>query len=116
AEQIQLERLALHHADVRNVGDVDRREIGLAGNRTQARELGAIEFDEIIAARMLVVERLQHIRRVVERVWSALAAQMRNLSGLLRGAPGLEHEKISSLWSRPWAGRTWMEIRGYITI
>ncbi len=62
AEQVQLERFALYHFDVRNVADIDRRKIRLAGNRAQAGEFRAVEFYEIIAVRMLVVKRLQYAR------------------------------------------------------
>lgn len=62
AEQVQLERLALYHFDVRNVADIDRRKVWLACNRAQAGEFRAVEFYEIIAVRMLVVKRLQYAR------------------------------------------------------
>ncbi len=58
AEQVQLERFALYHFDVRNVTDIDRREVWLTGNRAQAGEFRAVEFYEIITVRMLVVKRL----------------------------------------------------------
>ena len=78
AEQIQLERLALHHALTGHVGDVDGRKVRLAGHRAQARELRAVEFDKIIVLRMLVRERLKHFRRVVGRILVLLVAQKRD--------------------------------------
>lgn len=75
AEQIQLERFAFHHFDIGNVADVNRREIRLAGHRAEARELGAVEFDKVIAVRMLVVEGLQHCRVIFIAVRCFLVAE-----------------------------------------
>lgn len=75
AEQVQLERFALNHFDVRNVADVDRRKVWLASNRAQAGEFRAVEFYEIIAVRMLVVKRLQYARVIGVVVRCSLISQ-----------------------------------------
>ena len=75
AEQIQLERLALHHARAGHIGDIDGGEVRLAGHRAQAGELRAVELDEIIVFRMLVGEGLEQFGRVVGRIGHLLGAQ-----------------------------------------
>ena len=64
AEQVQLERFALDHFDIRDVADVDRSKIRLSGDRTQTGELRAVELDEVVAVRVFVVKRLQYTRVV----------------------------------------------------
>ena len=46
--EVELERLELDALLVRHVADLDGGEVGLAGARAQARELGAIERNEIV--------------------------------------------------------------------
>lgn len=75
AKQIELERLAFDHLDVRNVADVDGRKVRLSGNRAQAGEFRAIEFHEVIPVRMFVVKGLQHTRVVRVIVGGSLVAQ-----------------------------------------
>jgi hypothetical protein len=58
-EEVELERLALHAAFVRDVGDGQVAEIRLARQRAQRGELGAVEGDLVIAPRMPVGKRLQ---------------------------------------------------------
>ena len=67
-EQIQFERLALHHLLVGQVADVNRGEVGLAGNRAQRGELRTVELHEIIVFGMFVVERFEYRRIVVGRI------------------------------------------------
>ena len=67
-EQVELQALALHHALIRHVVDVDRGEIGLACDRTEARELGTVELHEVIVFGMLVLEGLEHLGCVIGRI------------------------------------------------
>ena len=83
AEQIEFERFAFHHFHIGDVADNDSGEIGLAGNRTQAGEFGADEFDEIIVIGMLVVEGFEHFGRVIGAVLGFLTAQQRDAAKLL---------------------------------
>lgn len=92
-EQIQLQRLALHHFLVGNVRDVQRREIGLARDRAQAGKFGTVELDEIVPARVLVIERLQNARIVLERILGSLIAEQRKVLHFFR----LAHKKIPFL-------------------
>ena len=75
AEQIQLERFALNHADVRYIRDGDGGEIRLAGNRAQTGKLRTIELDKIIVVRMLVYKGLQHFRCIVIFVFGMLISE-----------------------------------------
>ena len=90
AEQVQLERLALHHAHIGHVGDVDGGEVRLAGDGAQARELRAVELHEVVVSRVLVLEGLQHRRIVVGRVLGVLVAEQGDAAGagLALVAPG----------------------------
>lgn len=81
AEQVQLERLALHHAHIGHVGDIDGGEVGLAGDGAQARELGTVELHEVVVARVLVLEGLQYRRVVVGRVLGMLVAEQGDAAG-----------------------------------
>jgi hypothetical protein len=53
-EEVQLQALALHKVLIRYIGYDYRREIRLPRYRAKAGELRAIEFYEIIIARVLV--------------------------------------------------------------
>lgn len=75
AEEIQLERLALHHLDVRDIADIDRSKIRLPGDRAEAGEFRAVELDEVIPVRVLVVKGLQYTRIVRVVVGRSLVAQ-----------------------------------------
>ena len=77
-EQVQLQRLTLHHAHIRHIGDVDCRKIRLSSNRTKTCEFRAVEFYEIIIVRMFVDKCLQNIRRIIRRIRYVLVSQQRN--------------------------------------
>lgn len=79
AEQVQLERLALHHFLVWYIRNIDRRKIRLTGHRTKARKFRAVELYEIITIRMLVVEHLEHIRRIIKHIFRPLVAEQGNV-------------------------------------
>ena len=91
AEQIELERLALHHLLARDVADDDGGEVWLAGDGAQAGELRADELHEVVVVRVLVVEGFQHFRGVVGPVLGLLAAQVGDALQVFRGS----HEKDS---------------------
>ena len=74
AEQIQLERLALHHLLRRDVADDDGGEVRLAGDGAQTGELRADELHEVVVARVLVVEGFEYVGGVVGAVLGALVA------------------------------------------
>ena len=78
AEQIELERLALHHLLARDVADDDGGEVRLAGDRAQAGELRADELHEVVVVRVLVVEGFEYVGGVVGAVLGALAAKVGN--------------------------------------
>lgn len=84
AEQVQLERFALHHFHIRNVADIDRRKVRLTRNRAQASELRTVEFYKIIAVRMLVIKVLQDSRIIFKRIFNVLVAQQRHILHLFR--------------------------------
>src|SRR5690349_2587226 len=63
APQVQLEALELDAQLIGHVVDQDRCEIRLPGHRAQARELGALELDMVVAPRPGVCERLQLFAR-----------------------------------------------------
>ena len=65
AEQIQLQRLAFHHAYIRNVRNPDFRKVRLAGDGAQGGELRAIETYPVVVLRMLVFKGFQYFRSVV---------------------------------------------------
>ena len=64
ALQIHLQALQLDALLVGRVGERERAEIGLAGLGTNRRELGADDFDDVIAAGKLVVECFQDVAGV----------------------------------------------------
>lgn len=84
AEQVQLERFALDHFDIRNVADIDRCKVWLTRNRAQAGELRAVEFYKIIAVRMFVIKALQNARIIFKRIFYVLVAQQRHILHLIR--------------------------------
>ena len=68
AEEIQLQALALHHPDVRNVAYTDLCEIGLSGYRAKGGELRAVEADPIVPAGMHVGKSFKYLRRIIHLV------------------------------------------------
>ena len=80
AEQIQLQRLALHHNLPRHVGNVQGRKVRLSGDRTKAGKLRTVELDEIVPIRMLVRKCFQHLRCIVAGILRILIAQQSNIS------------------------------------
>ena len=78
-EQIQFQALALDHPHVRNITDPDLGEVRLSRDRTQARELRAVEPHPVIVALMLVDERLQNLRSIVTFIFSLLAEGLKTL-------------------------------------
>ena len=89
-EQIEFQALALHHALIRHVVDVDRGEIGLTRDRAEARELGAVELHEVVVFGMFVLEGLQHLRCVIGGIAYLLVSQQFQafiFAGLRHGLP-----------------------------
>ncbi len=78
-EQIQLQALALDHPHVRNITDPDLGEVRLPRDRTQARELRAVEPHPVIVALMLVDECLQNLRSIVTFIFSLLSEGLKAL-------------------------------------
>src|SRR5262249_31662829 len=72
--QIELQRLQLDAVGIRNVGDGQRSEIGLAGQRTERGEFRADRLDRIVALRKRVRKCLQLVtkRRIHTTVPSLL--------------------------------------------
>ena len=70
AEQIELEALALDHADIRDILDAYLGEIRLPGDRTETREFRTVETHPVVILLMLVHKRLQHLRSIVTLVFS----------------------------------------------
>ena len=92
-EQIEFQALALHHALIRHVVDVDRGEIGLPRDRAEARELRAVELHEVIVFGMLVLEGLEHLGCVIGRIAYLLVSQQFQafiFAGLRHGLPFLK--------------------------
>ena len=67
-EEIELERLRLHHLLPRNIRDVNRGKVGLPRLRTQRSELRTMEGNQILIVRMFVYESLKHFGSVVGRI------------------------------------------------
>jgi len=63
--QIELQALQFHTDFVRTIEDGDCAKIGLTRLRTHGSKLGAYNLDGIIPVRILVVERLQNVPKLV---------------------------------------------------
>ena len=77
AEEIELEALAFDHLDIRNITDDDIGKIGLTSDRTEARELWAVELDPVVVVLMLVDECLQHFWSIILLINCLLVAKER---------------------------------------
>src|SRR4030081_3774292 len=62
APQVQLQALQLQDLGPRHVGDRERSEVGLAGHRADARELGAHALNLIVPIRMRIDDRYEFLR------------------------------------------------------
>ena len=67
-EEIEFERLRLHHLLPRDVRDVNRGEVGLPRLGTQRSELRTMEGNQILIVWMFVYESLKHFGSVVGRI------------------------------------------------
>ena len=67
-EKIQLQTLRLHHPLTRNIHDLDLCKIRLTRDGTKRCKLGTVELNPIIVLRMLVLESLQNLRRIVHLI------------------------------------------------
>ena len=74
-EQIEFQRLGLHHVLARNVGDDDGRKVRLPRFGAERGELGTMESDEILVFRVLVDESLKHFGGVVRRILGTVRAE-----------------------------------------
>ena len=74
-EEVQFERLALHHSFSRDVTDVYVSEIRLPGLRAKGGELRTIKCYEILVLWMFVRESLQHVRIIVVTILHVLVSQ-----------------------------------------
>ena len=89
-EQVELQALALHHALIGYVVDVNGGEIGLACDRAEAREFGTVELHEVVVFGMFVLEGLQHLRCVIGGIAYLLVSQQFQafiFAGLRHGLP-----------------------------
>ena len=74
AEKIELERLALDHAHIRDVGYSDFSEIGLTRDGAERSELWTVETHPIVVFLMFVHEGFQHLWTIIALVF-CFAAQ-----------------------------------------
>ena len=74
-EQVEFQRLRLHHLHIRNVRDDDAGKIWLSCDRAEASKLWAIELHPIIILRMLIDEGLKHLRSVILLIYGLLVTQ-----------------------------------------
>ena len=78
AEEVELEALALHHQRARDIINNKVTEVGLTCLRAQRGELRTIQSHKVLVLRMLVLKRLQYLRRIVVVVLRVLVAQQRH--------------------------------------
>jgi hypothetical protein len=64
ALQVHLQAFQLDALPVGRVGERERAEIGLPRFRTDRRELGTDDLDDVVAAGKLIVERFQEVAGV----------------------------------------------------
>ena len=74
-EEVEFERLGLHHLLPRDVGDVNRGKVGLTGLRAQRSELRTTESNQILVIRMFVYEGLKHFGSVIGGIRSVAIPQ-----------------------------------------
>ena len=81
AEEVELEALALHHPDVGDVADAQLREVRLSRDRTQRRELRAVETHPVVVVAVFVLEGLEHAGIVVLAIRSLAAEGLQTIFG-----------------------------------
>ena len=67
-EEVEFERLRLHHLLSWNVRDINRGEVGLPRLGTQRSELRTMESNQILVVRMFVYEGFEDFGSVVGRI------------------------------------------------
>ena len=75
AKEIKLEALAFHHQRTRDIINDNMSKIGLTCLGAQRSKLGTVERHQVIIFRVLVLEGLQHFRRIVVTVLGVLVSQ-----------------------------------------
>ena len=81
AEEVELEALALDHPHVGDVADAQLREVRLARNRAQGRELRAVETHPIVVVAVLVLEGLEHAGIIVLAVCGLASEGLQTVFG-----------------------------------
>lgn len=56
AEEVYLQALTLHHLDVRDIGDLDFRKVGLTGDGAEAGELRTQKLHPVVHVPVLILE------------------------------------------------------------
>lgn len=74
-EEVDLQRLTLHHPHVGDVADPDLGKVRLPRDRAEAGKLRAIEADPVVVVRVLIDKRLQHRWIVVLRIVRIVRAE-----------------------------------------
>ena len=74
-EEVEFERLGLHHLLPRDVGDVDGGEVGLPRLGAERGELRTMESNQILVVRMFVYERLQDVGVVIIKILGILITE-----------------------------------------
>ncbi len=67
-EEVELQALRLDHALRWDIHNLDFGKVGLPRDGTERRELGAVELHPVVVALVLVLKRLQHLRRIAVQV------------------------------------------------
>ena len=67
-EEVEFERLGLHHLLPRNVGYIDGGEVGLPRFGAERGELGTMESNQILVVRMFVYKSFEDFGSVVGRI------------------------------------------------
>ena len=74
-EEVEFQRLRLHHPDIGDVRDHDVGKVRLSCDRAEAGELRAVELHPIVILRVLVHEGLEHLWRIILLIYGLLVAQ-----------------------------------------
>lgn len=65
AEEVNLQALALHHTEIRDIGNLDLCEVGLTGDGAETGELRTQKLHPVVYVPVLILESLEDARVVV---------------------------------------------------
>ena len=91
-KKVELKGFAFNHFLVRNIGNIDSREVRLPGDGAEACKFGTVEFYKIVIPGMLVGKTFKHLGCIVKIIGSLIASEKRYAAFFIFIASNVIHD------------------------